>query len=315
MIKKIAAITVAIFCLSACQKDNMPAPIQNNEIKQDAKTPTIEEAKLWLDSIRIVATKRTASSGSNLTESTQIDWGKAKSLNLNSGTYLQVPLQGAMTFQNITQGYRKLLLFKNKSGRTDGYILEIIPDAITYQKLGTIDPRTFTGRVFVYNAQYQLLEGYIFIKGKRAGTIKPSINIGESRLRINSAAFTDSCIWVDKNYVNANNEVIIYSEKVCPIDPVDLSYDMPSNQPPLGSEPPAYAGGGGSGSGSGASAPSVSNLPGEQNPKINPKNYTKCFGDIPDAGATLKVTVYVAEPNLFSGMNASYCLIKRQKSN
>jgi hypothetical protein len=37
-------------------------------------------------------------------------------------------------------------------------------------------------------------------------------------------------------------------------------------------------------------------LPGESNPAVDPKALMNCFGTIPDAGATMKVTIYVQEP-------------------
>jgi hypothetical protein len=61
-----------------------------------------------------------------------------------------------------------------------------------------------------------------------------------------------------------------------------------SGQPGL---PPA------SGGGSSPSAPPpASNLPGENKNAVNPKDMMKCFQNLPDAGSTMKITVYVQEP-------------------
>lgn len=62
-------------------------------------------------------------------------------------------------------------------------------------------------------------------------------------------------------------------------------------------------GGGSGGSGDGGENSSESNIipedlymPGQDHPAINPKDYVKCFENIPDAGASYKISVQVQEP-------------------
>jgi hypothetical protein len=103
----------------------------------------------------------------------------------------------------------------------------------------------------------------------------------------------ESCEWYDSSYVNAEGEFTLYSEEVCTSSTIDDgdtggSFDGGSGNY-LGSPT-------GGGNGTPASPPQVSNLPGESGPAIKPKSLMDCFSDIPDAGASMKVTVFVQEP-------------------
>ncbi|MBD1433244.1 hypothetical protein H8B06_10430 [Sphingobacterium sp. DN00404] len=46
-----------------------------------------------------------------------------------------------------------------------------------------------------------------------------------------------------------------------------------------------------------ASIPDDAELIGQENPEVNPEDYTDCFGNISNTGASFKVTAYVLEPN------------------
>jgi len=111
-------------------------------------------------------------------------------------------------------------------------------------------------------------------------------------MRIQSAApISVSCEWIDDNYIDAEEGVVIYSYQVC-------TYTTSGGSDEGGFEGGSgdYAGSGGGGGGTSSSAPAVSNLPGESGPKTDPKKLMDCFGNISDNGSVMKVTVYVQEP-------------------
>lgn len=294
MKKRLNIIILFILAVTACQKNEIKDTAPAGNPVKDQLDPA--EAKRWWES----QGKKKDIKPENIPEgpANVIDWGNIQSGKADTGNYLFVKISGTPTFQKVKQGFKTILFTKNANGEINNYFLDIIPDAIQLQREQKITPATFTGRVFVYDKANKLLGGWIFLRGKRAGSIRPAANTGPSfpgtsGLKTKSVNVAENCEWVDSNYIGPDGVVVIYSEKICTYDLGDLSADTPGDLPPLGTAPPEYTGGGG---GTGAAPPSVSNLPGEGKPKIDPKSYTNCFGNIPDAGASMKITVYVQEP-------------------
>lgn len=229
-----------------------------------------------------------------------VDWDQAKHHQTKTGEYWLVGANGRPTFGRLQLGYRRLLFFKNSKGVITEQVLEIIPDAFYLQRAQQVTGKDFTGRIFVFDRNRALLGGLTYQNGKQIGSLKAA-GKDTTRLQTNSAPV--NCVWYDDNYINADGELVVYAEQIC--DPIfnagggdGFAAGSGGGYSPAGSGDGAIVehGGGGGGAGNPTAAPAVSNLPGENNPGINPKDFMKCFQNIPDQGATMKITIYVQEP-------------------
>jgi hypothetical protein len=229
-----------------------------------------------------------------------INWEQAEHHQGKTGEYWLIGIDGRPTFANLRLGYRRLVFFKNSKHEITEQVLEIIPDALYLQRVQTVSARDFTGRVFIFDQNYALRGGLTYQNGIRVGSIKTDVP-DTGKLQVESAPV--DCIWLDNNYVDGNGELVVYAEQIC--DPIfnagggdGYAGGSSGGYGPAGSGDGAIVehGGGGGGAGNAPAAPAVSNLPGETKPGIISKDFMKCFQDIPDQGATMKVTVYVQEP-------------------
>ncbi|MFC0514599.1 hypothetical protein ACFFGT_10320 [Mucilaginibacter angelicae] len=253
--------------------------------KEQQKTvpQPIPDLKLTLDQVRAYYKSDT---------STNIFWDKATYVPNGKSPYWLVGLGGRPRFQNLDLGYRQLVFYLDSSRNIKSRILEIIPDATYLQRRRSTSGTGFTGRIFIYGPDYHLLSGKIYADGKPVGQIIPRM-AAEKPLKTDMLQPVVECGWSDSNYVDGDGNAVIYSERLCATGFLDLGGGDGSSgdAAPFGSPPPVGAGGSAP-----AAAPSVSNLPGESKDGINPKDFMKCFQNIPDNGATMKITIYVQEP-------------------
>lgn len=306
--KRSLSILLIFALILSCRKEQPNGQAPGSEARQ---TLSLDSVRQWYalqaDSAASQALDASASPLKNKPGTVQkhfdlaglpLNWSKAESMPNQRQNYWLMALDGQPTDQKVKQGYRKIAFLKDLQGHIQACILEIIPDALTYQREQTIRTHDFTGKVFVYDQNYQLTGGTLFAGGKAIGRISPkrlaaAANTTKTpatttQLPSFTLAFSQQCEWIDDNYIDANEGVVIYSYQVC-------TYIAEDNTGFSGGTGD-YLGKGGGGGGTASSAPAVSNLPGETGPKIDPKKYMDCFGTIPDQGATMKVTVYVQEP-------------------
>jgi len=295
---RIISFIVLFGLLFSCKKEggqsvNNPA---NLTVSQNANL-SLDQVKQWVGNHADTASAQLLSTGHHFNLShLNLSWEKAESMPNKTGNYWLIHLQGKLTFQNVQQGYRKIAFLKDSTGKLQARILEIIPDGITYQRNQRVSTTDFTGRIFIYDEAYHLLSGKVFAGGKQIGQIKPgkaTVNTTTAQakgVRNLEVSISADCEWNDSNYIDGDGVFTVYSELDCSY----TIYDNGGGGADLGSGD--YAGGGGGGGGAPADAPAVSNLPDENNPKVDPKALMNCFGTIPDAGATMSVTVYVQEP-------------------
>lgn len=269
---KTSYLILLLLLLIACRRESQTIP---------AVAPTA----LSLEEVR----------ASQRNSSRNLYWDKAAYIAAKPVPYWLVGFAGRPRFDSLSLGYRAMLFYRDSSKQITARILEIIPDAIYLQRKQKVSPGDFTGRVFTYDTAYHLLYGRIYSKGKEAGQIKPA-KAGENHLRTNMYAPVTECLWMANNYVDGDGNAVIFSEKICSTDYLDTGSGgggggggSPFGSP-TGTSP---SGGGGS---SPAAPPAPSNLPGEDKSGIDPKEFMKCFQNIPDNGATMKITIYVQEP-------------------
>ena len=229
-----------------------------------------------------------------------VNWEQAEHHQGKTGEYWLVGIAGRPTFAKLRLGYRRLLFFKNSKNEITEQILEIIPDALYLQRVQAVSGRDFTGRVFIFDRDYALTGGLTYQNGVRVGTIKTAV-ADTGKLQVDRAPVT--CVWLDNNYIDSNGELVVYAEQIC--DPMldggggdGYAGGSSGGFGPVGSGDGAIVqhGGGGGGAGNAPAAPAIANLPGESKPGIISKDFMKCFQNVPDQGATMKVTVYVQEP-------------------
>ncbi|EHQ29704.1 hypothetical protein [Mucilaginibacter paludis] len=310
--KKITKYILLLLTLTmACRKENNTQPtIQTNP----QQTLSLKAVTDWYnqqpDSTTTIQTNSLGLKPFNI-KKLNPDLANLRSVNVKKGNYWLVKVKGQPTYNGIKLGYRKLAFIKDSTGAIKPRILEIIPDLIYLQRKGKAETKDFTGRVFVYDQHHQLTGGLIYSQGKTIGQIKPkpagtSTTSADPKLRTLMVAISADCEWYDSSYIDADGIFTVYSENICSYSIYDDGYY------------PDYGGGGGGdvsadpyGGGGGSSAdpapdptPEPSNLPGEDHPKINPKNYTDCFGSVPNTNATMQVTIYVQEP--FPGTTFNY---------
>jgi hypothetical protein len=278
--KKILIYSVFFLSLLiACRKQEQPPPPPAKQTPVNTKaTLTLAEVKAWYHADSTSAP----------------DWTKAEKLIKPTGEYWLVPLSGQPTFQLVKQGYRKAAFFRDSSSHIRERILEIIPDGLSLQRGQKTSPERFTGRLFVYDPHYRLLAGRVYAQGKQVGVIKKQDKQTQGLQTYKQQTIFD-CSWAQSHYIDGNGEVVIYAEQNCTATTYD---DGTIDGTGFESSPGEVAGHTGSGSGGDAAdiSPPPSNLPGEDQPRVDPKELVICFGSIPDQGATMQVTVYVQEP-------------------
>lgn len=287
---KLTFLTCIFACLLACRKEQNE--VSRHPVAGSTKDSlTLKQVAGWLDSQRTATGHYTESEGRSFHISALgISLENAHSFANKTGNYWLVKLDGVPKFGNVKQGYRKIAFLKDTTGNIRARIIEFIPDGLYYQRKGKVTTADYTGRIFIYDANYRLLGGEIRAEGKLIGAIRPA-----AKLKVASAVHPDyvrvttDCTWMDNNYVDADGNAVIYSEKIC-------TYTVDDDTPNTGFSGGTGNYGGDEGGGSGSGAPAPSNLPGENGPAVNPKSLMDCFGNIPDAGASMKVTVYVQEP-------------------
>ncbi|WP_345211820.1 hypothetical protein [Mucilaginibacter gynuensis] len=290
--KKITSITLFLLLVNvACRKENAldnPAPASSR-----GDTLTLNSAKQWYQN----AERKIRSSGNT----SSIDhgkwdpeWIKASSHQKASGNYWLIPLKGQAKMSGYRAGYRKLAFYRLASGEISAYIFEIVPDLLSLQKGEHAGLDHFTGRVFVYDLDYHLISGIVLANGKATGEIRRTPKgTKNNSLTTNLVRVIETCTWYQSSYTNAEGELVIYSEKICSYTTVQ---DNPPSLPDGFGSVPVTGGGGGGNLPPATPPPPTSNLPGEKGTKVKPNELMNCFDNIPDAGATMKVTVYVQEP-------------------
>ncbi len=281
-----------LIIVQGCRKD-LP-PTHTAHPGADTLSLTLDAAKKWLDGQPAPAATKTGNSVNRAFSVRQlsIPWDKARTYSNRTNNYWIAPTDGEPVFSKYIKGYRKIVFFRTGPGAITARLLEIIPDGLYWQQKQQAKTADFTGRLFIYDLDYHLLGGKIFSGGKIAGEIKPQNDHTQSNsLHTDNMQTITACDWYDNNYVNADGEVVIYSERICSTTTVDDGQDGfdGGTGDYLGSES-------GGGSGPSTGPPPVSSLPGETGPAVNPKSLMSCFGNIPDAGAKCTVTVYVVEP-------------------
>ncbi|WP_316809198.1 hypothetical protein [Pedobacter agri] len=302
-------LSIIVLLIYGCKKEQLELPKENLNT-QFAATVGLDEARTFMASLPEDSTKSL--------QGIEINWSFAKNRNGN----LVIPLRGQPVYQGYKQGYREIIFTKNKLQQLEAHILEIIPDATYLQKTMRSTSKTFTGRVFDYNLNYQLKGGRLYSEGKIVGEIKnlserEKIDYANKSLKEKSSPYgvqgkimramlIESCTWIQSSYIDAEGDFTVHSERVC-------SYSYVGNDGPSyfndagggGSYTNTSSGGGGGGTGSTTIAPPPppSNLPGENNNKVDPKKMMDCFAQITSPNAAFVVRVYVVEPQPGTSFN------------
>ncbi|PAW94640.1 hypothetical protein CKK33_14520 [Mucilaginibacter sp. MD40] len=283
--------------IAGCKKENDHTEMTGTKYQE----LTVAEAKSWYQKHAPIAyqqNQETVNKKAAAIPGLGIPWERFTSVANEQINYGLVGLDGTPTFEGYSLGYRKLLITKTSADTLSGNILEVIPDALYLQSHSKVKRADFYGRIFFYDLSYKLLKGFVYANGQIIGKIRPAeINkIKTTSLPIDLKPITETCSWNDENYVNAQGEVVIYSEQQCTYSSNNDGLSDGGAIAPGGD----YAGGGGGSGGSSESAPPVANLPGENSIRIDPKSYMNCFSTLPDIGSKMTITVYVveAEPGL-----------------
>jgi hypothetical protein len=310
---KLISVLLLMSIILSCRKDQQSVKSNLlNKSNDSVNTLSLSEVKDWYNRTVSSTDSQTINSLSASNErrtfslkSLAFNWDKLQSFTNKKGNYWLGYLPGQPLFRNAKQGYRKVAFLKDSTGRIQARILEIIPDGLYYQRKQKAETKDFTGRVFIFDASYHFLGGKVYSGGKQIGSIKSQTkNTTSTQLRTLEVQISEDCQWNDSNYVDSEGILTVYSEYDCSYMIYDDGFypDMGGGGGGSPSGDPLGSGGGGGGDVS--SAPDVANLPGEDHSKVDPTKYMNCFGSVPDANATMTVTVYVQEP--FPGTTFNY---------
>jgi len=274
---------------------------------------SLEEAKAYITQLQ-------PDSGKILSK-ISIDWKRAKNDSTKSRNKWTILLEGQPVYQGYKQGYRELVILRDKKSRKiAAKILEVIPEAIYLQTKRKTSASDFTGRVFEYDLNYNLTGGRLYSGGKPVGLISRqrqkdlSEHIDQKFREVNPfrgvqgklmLLAVETCTWQQDYYIDANGDFTVHGTQVCSTTYLNDGgsggggfYDGIGAGSP---EPPQ--GGGGGGSSSPSSPPAPSNLPGENNNTVNPREMMECFSQIPNPNAAFVVRVYVVEPQPGTSFN------------
>lgn len=311
---KFKILIIIIFLISSCRKD----AIENNLPQEKwAQYPslTLADAKAFIDRIDPNSVK--------ILSKISIDWKLAKNDSTENGNKWTVLLEGQPTYQGYKQGYRELVILRDKNSRKiKAKILEIIPEAIYLQTRRIASASDFTGRVFEYDLNYNLTGGRLYSEGKLVGLIrKPSREhlTGNTSHKLSDLnpfrgaqgklmlLAVETCAWQQDYYTDANGDFTLHSYQVCSTTYINDSgsgggggfYDGVGSS----SFEPQHGGGGGGSSSPPSSPPPPSNLPGEEKNAVDPKEMMECFASVPSPNAAYVVRVYVVEPQPGTSFN------------
>ncbi|WP_025146593.1 hypothetical protein [Pedobacter jeongneungensis] len=303
-------ITLTVY---ACKKD---VTEQLPPLPGDAKsTLTLADAKAYIEQEQNNLTQ----TNPHLTN-TELDWKSASNTERKNGNIWTINLSGQPIYQGIKQGYRQLAIKRNdKTNEIEARILEIIPDAIYLQK-GNVHPSNFTGRIFEYDTSCKLTGGQIYSEGKQVGDIGPKEHFEKQKMstlgdlnplkgvqgKLMRMQVIESCAWYQDSYVDGNGDFTVHSERVCSYSFYDDGTGFwGGGGVSSGGESSGGGGGGGSSSATNPTpeAPAPSNLPGENNNKVDPKKMMDCFSQITSPNAAFVVKVYVIEPQPGTSFN------------
>lgn len=297
-----------ITLLTSCQKESTEYTEASPAENYKASQITIQEAQNWLGN----------QPDTNYLNKYPIGWQAAKIIQTETGNRIQIHLPGQPTFQHIKQGYRQLSIQKDpQTKKITATIIEIIPEAIYFQKKQKIDQADFTGRILEYDLNYQFQKGKIYSGGKQIGQSRPATPAERQQFtekqkhtqqkpkktstyqlpqdNSTQAMIVQNCQWIQSYYIDAEGVFTVYTERICTTTTYEdqgynyndqgTTYDPSQNQ--------NNNQGGGSNT---ATAPEPANLPGEEADNVDPKKMTKCFANIPDQGAAFQVKLLVQEP-------------------
>ncbi|MGM9475251.1 hypothetical protein ACS5PU_02430 [Pedobacter sp. GSP4] len=309
---KLKTATIIIFLISACRKD----PVDHNlsaENPQHNVLFTLSDARAFIQQIEPDSSKALGK--------ISINWKLAKKEGTNGANRWTVLLEGQPTYQGYKQGYRQLVIVRDQNTKHIGAkILEVIPEAIYLQKKRKASASDFTGRVFEYDLNYKLTGGRLYSAGKPVGNIKKfsradQIDQANQMLREPNPfsgaqgklmlLAVETCSWLQDYYIDAEGELTVHSTRVCSTTYINDSgsgagggyYDG------VGASPSEPQQGGGSGGSPSTSPPPPSNLPGENNNPVDPREMMECFSKIPSPNAAFVVRVYVVEPQPGTSFN------------
>jgi len=305
---KTAILLLLVMC--GCKKEQN----ENTSLKatnQIVGNLSLEEARDYLNQIDPDSAKTF--------QKMKVDWTLAINKNNRKSDAWHILLPGQPTYQSYKQGYRELIIKRNrKTAHIEARITETIPDALYLQENRISKTTTFTGRVFHYNLNYKLINGQIYSNGKQVGEIRQlskkelldqmnsilgqhtSTSLSPIQGKLMKAMVIESCTWVQNSYVDANGDLTIHSERICNYTVYDDGVGGNGSYEGTGGGDSGTSGSGGGGGGSTGTAspppPPPSNLPGENNSKVDPKKMMDCFSAITDPNAAFVVRVYVIEP-------------------
>jgi hypothetical protein len=301
------AITIFVLLMTiiACKKENITKDIDTlTQAPNQVQTLTIGEAETWFNKQK----------DTTVTSKLPIRWASAKSIPTKTGNRIIIPLPGQPTINGLKMGYRQLSIQRSPTTKKiEGNFIEIIPDYLYHQEKQKINSIDFFGQILSYDLYYRLKEGKTYKNGKQTGEIRPASdtpgNIGEqlqNGLSLQQYPTQGSkgktmqmsiqtCTWVQSYYVDSENEFHVVDTRVCQNIYLDEGYNN-YNDSGINTDYSGGGGGGGGGSTSTPSPPPPSNIPGETDPKVDPKKMMDCFSTVKTEGAAFQVKVIVVEP-------------------
>lgn len=284
MMKKLIVLGFLMIGATACRRSNEV----NTADTAAGQTLTIAQVKTWFDQKATNQLRLSNDTARFQLTKLQLNWSQASTFPSKGNNGWVIALKGSPVYRNFKTGYRKLAFIRDSTGQIQARILEIIPDGLYWQRKGQITAQDFTGHVFIYDENYHLTGGQVIAGGKVCGEIKAGrVNTAPAKRLTTNADVIEDCTWMDSNYIDAEGVFTVYSQKICAYSVV------PGEQAPFTTVTDPGSGGGDA---SAASAPALSNLPEQSGPGINAQAYMQCFGNIPDAGAKMQVTIYVQQP-------------------
>lgn len=299
------------------------------------KKDTIQEAQEWfrsktinqnlntsmfrnkgINKLSALSPQSFASIPANADHNLNIEWENAKQYQSNDSTIIEVPVntKGIFKFNtepasdkkiSINKSFTRVLLIETPL-KTEGYFMTIISSdtylaakgSSSYNNSYLKKESGFEGTIVYHDLNGKMLNAFSINKLKPANkqaSIKPT---PKDKVNI---AIPDNCVGTPVYEVIGTDcydvgAYYTYCENV---------YSIYLGSTGCGSgggitNPNAPGGGGGGGDSNGNivsnTIPENPYMPGQDHPAINPKDYVKCFGNIPDAGASYKIAVQVQEP-------------------
>lgn len=215
LISLIAILLIAI----SCKKEQEDAPQEINKQESFTGTLTLANAPDLYRQLKTKAenSRQTEASGTDLLSPL---WNISDQSIVNGTTIVSTPILQNVPLYWGDKGFRRLIMKQNPNGTTSGFYIEAIAsdDYFYKQCYGAYEFKNFSGKILVYDLNYNFLTGADYGNGVRLNLIKvlePGVSLQTANTKSTDALGALVCVRVYRKEptclggININSNMVI----------------------------------------------------------------------------------------------------------